>query len=682
MLLLNFFYVQGNREEILQSKGTWIQALIQNVAFPILIPLFFIFPKPKQNQETNNTRFLTLRLFFLYFSLGVLVAAHSKLFALGKLYVIYGIFTLISATQLIFTAIFTAIINRFKFTRWIIISIILTILIYVFGSPEFGGEPNGSLELYSIQALLTYAAPAAFALSLCLVQLGFEKVLVKTKRYGNKKVFRMVLEMQICVSFVASVVCLVGLFASGENKEMKGGSHRFKKGEMYYVLSLIGLALSWQVWAVGLIGLVLYVSGVFGDVVHMCTSPLVALFVVLAFDFMDDEFSWPRIGALIGTSLALGSYFYSLHKRNKKKMVELYQIENNIELNQKKWWIAVALCLFLVLLGDSLVILLLNFFYVQDRREDYNQDLQYKGTWMQALIQNAAFPFLIPLYFIFPSPKPNQETNNHRFLSFRLIVLYFVLGVLVAAHSKLYALGKLYSSYDFFMLISGSQLIFTLIFTAIINRFKFTRWIIISIILTLVSYGFGGPVFAGEPDESEYFYGIQAWLTFAASVAFALSLCLVQLGFEKLLVKTNRYGNKKVFRMVLEMQICVSFVASVVCLVGLFASGEYKELKGDSKRFKKGETYYVLSFIGLAFSWQVWAVGLIGLVLYVSSVFGNIVHMCASPLMAFIVVLVFDFMDDDFSWPRLGALIGTVLALGSYFYTLHKRNKKKMVELN
>ncbi|KAL1196656.1 putative purine permease 23 [Cardamine amara subsp. amara] len=353
-----------------------------------------------------------------------------------------------------------------------------------------------------------------------------------------------------------------------------------------------------------------------------------------------------------------------------------------LQLNQKKWWISVSLCIFLVLLGDSLVMLLLSFFYVQDKRDDYNQDLQYKGTWMQALIQNAAFPILIPLFFIFPSPKPNQETNSARVLSLRLLLLYFSLGVLVAAHSKLFALGKLYSSYALFTLISVTQLIFIAIFTAIINRFKFTRWIIISIILTIVVVVFGNPQFAGEPDENEYSYHIQAWLTFAASVAFALSLCLVQLGFEKLLVKTKRYGNKKVFRMVLEMQICVSFVASLVCLIGLFASGEYKELKGDSKRFKKGETYYVLSLVGLALSWQVWSVGIIGLVLYVSGVFGDVVHMCATPLMALVVVLAFDFMDDEFSWPRIGALLGTVLALGSYFYTLHKRNNKKMVELN
>ncbi|KAL1196655.1 putative purine permease 18 [Cardamine amara subsp. amara] len=354
----------------------------------------------------------------------------------------------------------------------------------------------------------------------------------------------------------------------------------------------------------------------------------------------------------------------------------------SLQLHQRKWWISVLFCLFLVVAGDSLVMLLLNFFYVQDNRQESDQDLQYKGTWLQALVQNAAFPILIPLFFIFPSPKPNQETNNTRFLSFRLLFLYLFLGVLVAAHSKLFALGKLYANYGVFTLISATQLIFTVVFAAIINRFKFTRWIIISIILTVLIYVFGSPEFGGEPVENEEFYSIQAWLTFAASVAFALSLCLVQLGFEKLLVKTKRYGNKKVFRMVLEMQICVSLVASLVCLVGLFASGEYKELKGDSERFKKGETYYVLSLVGLGLSWQVWSVGLIGLVLYVSGVFGDVVHMCSSPLVALIVVLAFDFMDDDFSWPRIGTLIGTVLALGSYFYTLHKRNKKKMVELN
>lgn len=310
------------------------------------------------------------------------------------------------------------------------------------------------------------------------------------------------------------------------------------------------------------------------------------------------------------------------------------------ELNQRKWWISVFFCGFLIFVGDSLVMLLLNFFYVQDNRSDSDHDRQYKGTWTQALIQNAAFPILIPLFFICSSPKPDPETVSNQTNNgwFRVLSLYVSLGVLVSVYSKLYALAKLYVGWG---ILVSTQLILTSLFSAFINRLKFNRWIIISIIFTLAADFFGSPAFSGTPDEDESdAYDIKAWLILIfPTLAFSLSLCLMQLGFEKVLVKTKRYGNKKVFRMVLEMQICVSFIATLICTVGLFASGEFKELKGDSERFKKGKTYYILSLVGLALSWQVWAVGLLGLVLLVSGLFADVVHMCASPVVALLVVL-------------------------------------------
>ncbi|XP_010544101.1 PREDICTED: probable purine permease 22 isoform X2 [Tarenaya hassleriana] len=363
------------------------------------------------------------------------------------------------------------------------------------------------------------------------------------------------------------------------------------------------------------------------------------------------------------------------------------EIENqrrSLELKQRKWWISVFFCAFLILVGESLVTLLLNFYYVQDARQESDQDKQYSGTWTQSLIQNAAFPILVPLFLLFPLPKPNPETSSnvnetdHHNLRFRLLLLYFSLGVLVAAHSKLYALGKLYANYGFFSWISATQLIFTSIFTALINRFKFNRWVIISMIITILAYIFGTPEFGGSPDEDEEFYNLQAWCTFSANVAFSLSLCIMQLGFEKVLVKMNKKG----FRMVLEMQICVSLIASLICLVGLFASGEFKELKLDFEGFNKGKSYYILSLVGLALSWQVWAVGLTGLVFYVSGLFADVVHMCVSPVLALLVVYAFRFMDDDFGWPRRGALIGAVLAFASYVYFLRKTKKTEIAELN
>ncbi|KAF8110056.1 hypothetical protein N665_0088s0067 [Sinapis alba] len=356
----------------------------------------------------------------------------------------------------------------------------------------------------------------------------------------------------------------------------------------------------------------------------------------------------------------------------------------SLELNQSKWWISVFFCGFLIFAGDSLVMLLLNFYYVQDNRSANDIDQQYRGTWTQALVQNVAFPVLIPLFFILPKPNPetvSDHQTNKRPSFLRVLLLYVSLGVLVSVYSKLYALAKLYVGWG---VLVSAQLILTSLFSAFINRLKFNRWIIVSIIFTLASDFFCTPAFSGTPtDDESYTNGIKTWLILIfPTLAFSLSLSITQLGFEKVLVKTKRYGNKKVFRMVLEMQIYVSLIATLICLVGLFASGEFKELKGDSERFKKGKTYYILSLVGLALSWQVWAVGLLGLVLLVSGLFADVVHMCASPVVALLVVFAFDFKDDDFGWQRRGALLGAVLALASYFYYLHKTKKKEVAELN
>lgn len=69
------------------------------------------------------------------------------------------------------------------------------------------------------------------------MQFSFEKVL-------KKETFSVVLEMQIYTYLVATCVCVMGLFASGEWKELGGEMEGSKKGKLAYTMILVGIALS------------------------------------------------------------------------------------------------------------------------------------------------------------------------------------------------------------------------------------------------------------------------------------------------------------------------------------------------------------------------------------------------------------------------------------------------------
>lgn len=86
-----------------------------------------------------------------------------------------------------------------------------------------------------------------------------------------------------------------------------------------------------------------------------------------------------------------------------------------------------------------------------------------------------------------------------------------------------------------------------------------------------------------------------AWCAFFGTVAFSLSLCIMQLGFQKVIPTTESRVSA-----VMLMQTNASMIATLICLVGLFVSGEFKDIKEDLETFKKGKQLYVWSLIGLS----------------------------------------------------------------------------------
>ena len=97
----------------------------------------------------------------------------------------------------------------------------------------------------------------------------------------------------------------------------------FPKGKGAYVMVMVGQAVSWHLYWVGIVGLVFSVSSVLSNVISVVTWPILSLLVVVFFNFRnftgegDDEFDIFKGVSLIPAALSVAAYFFRLHKENR-----------------------------------------------------------------------------------------------------------------------------------------------------------------------------------------------------------------------------------------------------------------------------------------------------------------------------------------------------------------------------
>ena len=83
----------------------------------------------------------------------------------------------------------------------------------------------------------------------------------------------------------------------------------------------------------------------------------------------------------------------------------------------------------------------------------------------------------------------------------------------------------------------------------------------------------------------------------------------------------NRVLKKETFAVVLEIQIFTSIVVVVVCIIGLFVGGEFKDMKEEAESFTTGIVSNDMTLIWSGIGWQVCAVGVVGFIFLVYSLF-------------------------------------------------------------
>ncbi|KAH7514995.1 hypothetical protein FEM48_Zijuj11G0149400 [Ziziphus jujuba var. spinosa] len=247
-------------------------------------------------------------------------------------------------------------------------------------------------------------------------------------------------------------------------------------------------------------------------------------------------------------------------------------------------------------------------------------------------------------------------------------MVYGVLGLIIALGSFLTSYGFLYLPASTFTIIFASQLGFTALFSFFLNSQKFTPFIINSIVLLTIS----STLLAFQPNSSSLSgvskakQAIGFICTVCSSALAALGLSLSQFFFRRVIKKES-------FRAVLDMVIFELLVASCMFLVGVFASGEWKDLSKEMDGFGLDKISYVMTLLWSTIVWQVFQIGIVALILEVSSLFCNIISALALPIVQVLAAIIFHDNMDGLK------VISMVLAIGgsvSYIYQNYLDDQK------
>lgn len=320
------------------------------------------------------------------------------------------------------------------------------------------------------------------------------------------------------------------------------------------------------------------------------------------------------------------------------------------------WWLRIFLYTVFLLAGQSTATLLGRLYY----------DKGGNSKWMATLVQSAGFPILMPLLLFFPRSSASAEASESAASAATttitsLLLLYLFFGLLLAGDNMMYSYGLLYLPVSTYSLVCATQLAFNALFSFLLNSQKFTALTFNSLVLVTIS----ATLLAVHPDsadsttqasKSKYIIGFLC--TLGASATYSLYLSLLELSFKKII-------KRETFDAVLDMQIYPSLVATCASIVGLFASGEWMNLRAEMKGFQKGKVSYVMTLVWTAITWQISSVGLLGLIFEVSSLFSNVISTVSLPIIPILAVI---FFHDKMDGVKVMALLLAIWGFLSYVY--------------
>ncbi|CAN8304045.1 unnamed protein product [Cochlearia groenlandica] len=294
--------------------------------------------------------------------------------------------------------------------------------------------------------------------------------------------------------------------------------------------------------------------------------------------------------------------------------------------------------------------------------------------WFSTFLETAGFPIiLIPLFISYQNRLKTNTTQGHYTTFFlvkpRLLVATTIIGILTGLDNYLYAYGIAYLPVSTAALIIASQLAFIAIFSYFMVNHKFTPFTINAVVLLTVGAAVLGMHTETDKPASETHkqYIIGFLMSVAAAVMYAFILPLVELAYKKAKQPMS-------YTLVLEVQMILCFLASLVSLVGMAIAGDFKDLPKEAREFKLGEKMFYVVVVFSAIIWQGFFLGAIGLIFCASSLVSGIMISVLLPITEVLAVI---FYHEKFQPEKGLSLALSLWGFVSYFYGEIKSEKDK-----
>ncbi|KAJ4851241.1 hypothetical protein Tsubulata_012478 [Turnera subulata] len=301
-LLCRMYFLHG-------GKRKWLTSWLLTAGFPVMIlpiSLSYMSSRAKTDQS-----FITRWLFWACAILGFLLGFNSYLYSFGISYLPLSVYSLLSSTQLAFTAVFAFVVVKHKFTHFSINAVILM----TFGSILLGFHMNGdrpkgeSSGEYILGFFMVIGAAALHGFLLTAMEYTQKKAAISFT-------FDIFLQFQLLLSIFATLFCSVAMIINKDFQAIPKEAREFGLGETKYYAILVLAAIANQFSIIGSVGMIFCCSSLLAGLVTCLLVPVLQVFCVI---FLREGFSGEKGMALAMCLWGFASYLYGEHQANNNK---------------------------------------------------------------------------------------------------------------------------------------------------------------------------------------------------------------------------------------------------------------------------------------------------------------------------------------------------------------------------